>query len=278
MSQLLVDATWLAAYLDQVVVADVRWSPTGGTAEAERAFAEGHIPGAVFLDIDRDLAGVPFVDGPGRHPLPSPEAFARVLAANGIGDDDQIVAYDDVGGSVAARLWWMLDAPGRRAALLDGGLAAWSAPLEMGPAPGRPPSAPSVGPWPADRLADAEAVAAAVGAGGTVLDARVTERFRGQVEPIDPVAGHIPGARSAPWTDNLDDHGRFLSADVLAEHYRALGVTRDELTIAYCGSGVTTCHDLFALRLAGFGDARLYEGSWSGWVSDRARPVAVGEG
>jgi thiosulfate/3-mercaptopyruvate sulfurtransferase len=277
MTELLVDAGWLADHLDEVVVADVRWSPSGGTSAAERAFAEGHIPGAVFLDIDRDLAATPFVDGPGRHPLPSPEAFTRVLAASGIGDDEWVIAYDDVQGSVAARLWWMLDATGRRASLLDGGLGAWSGPLETGPATRRSPTAPEIRPWPADRLADAEAVAATVDAGGLVLDARAAERFRGEVEPFDPVAGHIPGARSAPWNDNLDDGGRFLPPEALADRYRALGASRDERVIAYCGSGVTTCHDLFALRLAGLGDARLYDGSWSGWVSDRPRPVAVGD-
>ena len=124
MTELLVAPAWLAAHLEDVVVVDVRWSPTGRTAAADRAFAAGHIPGAVFLDIDRDLAATPFVDGPGRHPLPTPSGFAEVLASNGIGDDDIVVAYDDVRGSVAARLWWMLDATGRRAALLDGGLAA----------------------------------------------------------------------------------------------------------------------------------------------------------
>ena len=277
MTELLVAPAWLAAHLEDVVVVDVRWSPTGGTAAAERAFAAGHIPGAVFLDIDRDLAATPFDDGPGRHPLPTPSAFAEVLASNGIGDDDIVVAYDDVRGSVAARLWWMLDATGRRAALLDGGLAAWPGPVEESPGRSRPRTNPEVRPWPAERLADTEAVSRAIDTGVPVLDARAAERFRGETEPIDPVAGHIPGARSAQWTDNVDDDGRFRAADTLAERYRALGATDAGSAIVYCGSGVTSCHDLFALRLAGLGDARLYAGSWSGWISDPERPVAVEE-
>ncbi len=277
MTELLVAPAWLAEHLDEVVVADVRWSPTGGTADAERAFAAGHIPGAAFLDIDRDLAATPFVDGPGRHPLPTPSAFTEVLAANGIGDDDLVVVYDDVRGSVASRLWWMLDATGRRAALLDGGFAAWPGPVEEGTGRARARTNPEVRPWPAERLADAEAVARAIDAGAPVLDARAAERFRGETEPIDPVAGHIPGARSAQWTDNVDDDGHFRPVSVLSERYRAIGATDAGSTIVYCGSGVTSCHDLFALRLAGLGDARLYEGSWSGWISDRERPVAVGE-
>jgi len=273
MSQILVDATWLADHLDEVIVADVRWSASGGTAEATRAFAAGHIPGAVFFDVDRDLAATPFVDGPGRHPLPSPEAFTQTLSAAGIGDGDLVVAVDDVQGSVAARLWWMLDATGRGAALLDGGLEAWSGPRERGPARARPATEPEVRPWPADRLANADDVARA----GLVLDARTAERFRGDVEPIDPVPGHIPGARSAPWVSNLDDDGRFLPSDVLAARYRELGVTDDGTVIGYCGSGVTSCLDLFALRLAGFGNARLFAGSWSAWVHDPSRPVAAGD-
>jgi thiosulfate/3-mercaptopyruvate sulfurtransferase len=277
-TEILVDAEWLAEHLGEVVVADVRWSPSGGTAEAERAFAAGHIPSAVFLDLDRDLAAMPFVEGPGRHPLPTPEAFTRTLATAGIGDDDHVVASDDVRGSVAARLWWMLDATGRRAALLDGGLEAWTGELETGPARPREPADPEVRPWPADRLADPGDVMAAVGAGGPVLDARTGERFRGESEPIDPVAGHIPGARSAPWAANLDERGRFLPPDVLRERYRGLGVQEDARdTVAYCGSGVTSCLDVFAMRLAGLGHARLYAGSWSGWIDDRTRPVATGD-
>jgi thiosulfate/3-mercaptopyruvate sulfurtransferase len=277
MSAELVDADWLAAHLDEVVVADVRWSPTESTAGAERAFVDGHLPGAIFFDLDRDLAGRPFVDGPGRHPLPSAEAFAAVLRAAGIRDDDSVVAYDDVRGSVAARLWWMLDATGRRAALLDGGLQAWTGALETGPAPARAATEVETRKWPAERIATADDVAQAVDVGGAVLDARAEERFRGEVETIDPVAGHIPGARSAAWAGNLDDRGGLRSPEELRERYRSVGVDGAGEAIAYCGSGVTSCLDVFAMRLAGMGTAKLYVGSWSGWIHDRDRPIATGD-
>ena len=273
---LLVDADWLAAHRDEVDLVDVRWSPTGGTAAAIRNFEAGHIPGAVLFDIDRDLAGDPAA-GPGRHPLPSPEAFARTLGAAGIGGDRTVVAYDDAGGSFAARLWWMLEGTGRACALLDGALGAWRGPIETGPASPRQAVAVEPRPWPADRLADADAVLAGLRAGAvTVLDVRAAERYRGEVEPFDPVAGHIPGAQSAPWIENLDDDGSFRSGAELRARFTAIGVAEGTRTIAQCGSGVTACHELFALRLAGLGDARLYEGSWSDWVRDPARPVATG--
>jgi thiosulfate/3-mercaptopyruvate sulfurtransferase len=272
----LVQPAWLADHLGEVFVADVRWSPAGGTAAAEEAFEAGHVPGAVFFDVDRDLAATPFVDGPGRHPLPSPEAFARTLSSAGFDDGATAVVYDDVGGSVAARLWWMLDATGRRAAMLDGGLAGWTGSLETGPSHRRPPNHAEPRPWSSDRLADAQAVADALEAGTPVLDARAAERYRAEVEPFDPVAGHVPGARSAPWGDHLDTDGRFLSPDALRERFEALGVTDAGTAVVYCGSGVTSCHDLFAMRLAGLGDARLYEGSWSDWVHNGDRPVATG--
>ena len=276
MSDLLVDATWLASHRDDVVVSDVRWSATGGTAEAERAFEAGHIPGAVFFDVDRDLAGGPFVDGPGRHPLPDPERFATALASRGIGADDLVVAYDG-GGGVAARLWWLLDALGRPCALLDGGLSSWPDPLGTGPAVPRRVAAIDIRPWPEDRLVDAVGVAEALAAGDVVLDARVGERYRGETEPIDPVAGHIPGARSAPFPDVLRADGRFRSQQELRTLFEAAGVTDASVPIAYCGSGVTASLDVFALKLAGLGDARLYEGSWSDWVHDGRRPVATGD-
>jgi thiosulfate/3-mercaptopyruvate sulfurtransferase len=276
MNGLLVDAAWLTAHGDEVVVADVRWSATGGTRETERAFESGHITGAVFFDVDRDLAGVAFGDGPGRHPLPKAEGFAETLATKGIGANDCVVAYDDGAGSVAARLWWMLDAIGQDCALLDGGLKAWRGALEDGPAATRPPAERHVRPWPADRLVDADGVAEALRTGGVVLDARVGERYRGETEPIDPVAGHIPGARSAPFPDVLRADGRFRPPDDLRAMFEAVGVRDGAQPIAYCGSGVTASLDVFALRLAGLGTARLYEGSWSDWVHDPARPVATG--
>jgi thiosulfate/3-mercaptopyruvate sulfurtransferase len=277
MTELVVDAAWLASHRDDVVVADVRWSATGGTREAERAFATGHIPGAVFFDVDRDLAGTPFVEGPGRHPLPSPERFAETLAATGIGPEERVVAYDDVGGSVAARLWWMFDAIGRSCALLDGGLASWPGPLETGLAMVRTPAEVDVRPWPPDRLIEANGVAEALRAGDVVLDARASERYRGEREPIDHVAGHIPGARSAPFAEVVGPGDGFRSPEALRAWFESLGVRDGSVPLAYCGSGVTASLDVFALRLAGLGNARLYEGSWSDWVHDPVRPIATGE-
>ncbi len=273
---LLVDVDWLRGHRDEVDVVDVRWSPSDATG-AIRSFEAGHIPGAAFLDIDGDLAGDP-VAGPGRHPLPSPEVFATTLGAAGVGGDLPVVVYDDARGSLAARLWWMLDAIGRPCSLLDGGLAAWTGPLEKGPA--RPRHAVSVQPrsWRPDRLADAQTVLADLRSGlATVLDVRAPERYRGEVEPFDPVAGHIPGALNAPWTETVDEEGRFRSAPELRTTFASIGVEESGRTIVHCGSGVTACHGLFALRLAGLGDARLYEGSWSDWVRDPSRPVATGK-
>ena len=277
MSELLVDAAWLVQNRDEVVVADVRWAPAFGSAEAERLFSAGHIPGAVFLDVDRDLAGPAFTGGPGRHPLPSPEGFAQTLARAGIGDEDTVVAYDDVGGAYAARLWWMLEATGRRCAVLDGGLGAWPGPLETGAAQPRPSAEVAVRPWPSELLADADDVRDALTAGAIVLDARAGDRYRGETEPFDPVAGHVPGARSAPWTENLGAGGLLRPSGELRERFEALGVHDASNAVSYCGSGVTAAHDILAMRIAGLGMARLYEGSWSDWVHDPSRLVATGE-
>ncbi|MEO8477950.1 MAG: sulfurtransferase [Actinomycetota bacterium] len=275
----LVDAAWLVTHRDDadLVVADVRWVPHGGSEASIDLFEAGHIPGAVFLNLDDDLAARAF-DGPGRHPLPTPGAFAATMGAIGIGDDTAVVAYDDACGSVAARLWWMLEVLGGRVALLDGGLAAWTEPLASGPSAPRMRATFTPRPWPEGALADAREVARALAAGdATVLDARMPERYRGDIEPFDPVAGHIPGAVSAPWVGNLDDEtGRFLTPDALRARFRALDADRDGGAIAHCGSGVTACHELFAMRLAGVRVGRLYEGSWSDWVHE-ARPVAMGD-
>ena len=274
----LVSPEWLVDHLGEpgLVVADVRWVRDGSSRQA---FEAGHIAGAVFLDADVDLSAIG--DGPGRHPLPTPEAFARTMASHGIGDDDAVVAYDDANGSHAARLWWMLDATGHRSALLDGGLSAWGGARVTGPVSAPTPSRSAPRPWAADRLVDADGVATALAADDVVvLDARTTERFRGEVEPIDPIAGHIPGARSAPWEENLDPAtGRFLPPDRLRDRYGALGVHTGDDVIAYCGSGLTAALDLLAIRVAGFdADGRLYGGSWSGWIEDPSRGVSVGDG
>jgi len=269
---LLVSPEWLAEHLRDVVVADVRWDPEGGTDAAEAAFRAGHVPGAVFVDADRDLAAPPF-DGPGRHPLPSPEAFARTLGRLGIGDADLVVAYDTTGGTYAARLWWMLDAIAHPAALLDGGLAAWPGPIENGPGSLAAHVDVAPRPWPRDRIADAQAVADAIDhRDATVIDVRVPQRFSGELEPIDPVAGHIPGAMNIPLAGNLDDVGRFRTREELRERYGGLG-----RVIAHCGSGLTACQTVFAMRLAGLDDVALYEGSWSDWIHDPSRAVATGD-
>ena len=257
-----------------LVVADVRWVPGGS---ARQAFQRGHLPGAVFVDVDRDLAR-PAYDGPGRHPLPTPEAFAETMGSLGIGDGTPVVAYDDVRGSIAARLWWMLDAIGHPVTLLDGGIDAWDAPLENGPGRVPPPSIFTPKPWPRERIVDARQVAAALrDPAMIVLDARAGERYRGDVEPFDRAAGHIPGARSSPWTEQVEpDSGHLLEPGAMAERFAALGVTDATHAIAQCGSGVTACHTLLAMRVAGLGAGLLYEGSWSDWSSDPDRPVAVG--
>lgn len=274
----LVTAEWLAAHLGDPAVrlADVRWyltEPARGRAE----YLEAHIPGAAFLDIDTDLAA-PRGQGPGRHPLPTPAHFAAAAARAGIGPGTHVVAYDAGGGATAARLWWLLRYFGHpQVSLLDGGWQAWQA-LGYPTEPGTPTIAPGTfvaTPNPAlvadaaltDRLRrDPRAL---------VLDARAAERYEGRVEPIDPQAGHIPGARSAPYAGNLRPDGRMLGADELQARYDALGAGTAEQVLCYCGSGVTAAHTVFALHLIGR-DALLYEGSWSDWSSDPARPVATG--
>jgi thiosulfate/3-mercaptopyruvate sulfurtransferase len=268
----LVDAPWLAAHLDEVVVAEVRWSPDG---TGRPAFERGHLPRAVYLDADADLAGDPVV-GPGRHPLPSPASFATTLGRVGIGDDTPVVAYDDAGGSYAARLWWMLDVLGHPVAVLNGGLAAWAGEMESGP--GRRPTAAvcTPRPWPRDRTVGADEVVRALASGGTVLDARASERFRGETEPYDRVAGHIPGAVNLPWTGDMDPGSqRFLHARALRARFAGVGADGADV-IAHCGSGITACHLLLARRVADLPDGKLYVGSWSDWIADPDRPVAVG--
>jgi thiosulfate/3-mercaptopyruvate sulfurtransferase len=264
-----VDVAWWQAHRDSVVLADVRWYLDGRSGRA--AYDAGHLPGAVFVDLDRRLAA--HADpAAGRHPLPSPDVFAEGMASLGIGDDDTVVAYDDGGGVTAARLVWMLRVTGHEAALLDGGLTAYDGPLETATA-ARPVASFTPRPWPAERLAGVED---AVDPANVVLDARAPERFRGEVEPVDPRAGHIPGARSVPVRENVDGTGRFLPADVLRARFAAAGVTADSAVVSYCGSGVNACHNLLALELAGFPPGRLYPGSWSQYSSDPGRPIATG--
>ncbi|RMH79388.1 MAG: sulfurtransferase [Actinomyces sp.] len=272
-----VDASWLAEHLDDVVVADVRWYLDGRSGH--EAYEAGHIPGAVFVDLDVDLAAPP-APGEGRHPLPTPEHLAARLGALGIGDDDTVIAYDDAGGAIAARLWYLLDAVGQKAAVLDGGLRAWTGPptsgaLETGTVH-RPPVTRRVRPWPPERFASLDEVARAARRHDTVvIDARDPDRYRGVPNPVDVRPGHIPGAVNVPFAGNLGPDGRFRPAEELRRRFAAVGAD-ERPAIVYCGSGVTACHDLLALRLAGIGDGRLFPGSWSAWESDPDRPVAVG--
>lgn len=276
----LVDGAELAALVDagEVVVADVRWYLDGRSGRA--AYEAGHIPGAVFVDLDTVLAAPPAPPGRpgGRHPLPSSEEFVDALGAIGIGDARKVVAYDDAAGSIAARLWWMLRAQGREAAVLDGGIDAWPGPLESGPGAVRPAEPSTARPWPDGSIVDADAVDRLLASGeAVVVDARAPERYRGDVEPVDARPGHIPGAVNAPWAANVDPStGRLLAPDVLRARFAALGADGSGTVVAYCGSGVTACHDLLACEVAGLGRGVLYPGSWSDWAAQPERPAAIG--
>jgi thiosulfate/3-mercaptopyruvate sulfurtransferase len=271
----IVDAAWVRAHEGSVVLADVRWYLDGRSGRA--AYEAGHLPGAVFVDIEADLSS-PGHPTDGRHPLPAPEHFADAMGRLGLAADDVVVAYDDSGGATAGRLVWMLRVPGRDAALLDGGLVAWDGPVDSGPgAPRRPVTVPAA-PWPRDRVASADATAAAARFGhAVVVDARSAERYAGTVTVIDPRPGHIPGARNAPWAANLGEDGRFLPSDTLRAKYAALGVEPGTEVIAYCGSGVSACADLLALESIGVTRTRLHPASWSGWSADASRPAATGQ-
>jgi thiosulfate/3-mercaptopyruvate sulfurtransferase len=269
----IVSSSWLDEHLGapNLVVCDVRWYVDGRRGEA--AFEAGHIPGAVWIDLDRDLAGT---NGPGRHPLPHPEHFATAMATRGIGDDTVVVAYDDAGGSIAARLWWMLSVIGRKAAVLDGGISGWMGELSIDTASTTTDVVFTPEPWPPHRVSDVIGVDyARRGSDAVVLDARSAARFAGEPNPIDRRPGHIPGALSAPWTLNVDPaSGLMRSAAELRSRFESLGLFGDAPAIAHCGSGVTACHNLLALELAGYRNAQLYPGSWSDWESDPLRPVA----
>lgn len=273
----IVSSSWLDQHLGapNLVVCDVRWYIDGRSGEA--AFEAGHIPGSVWVDLDRDLAGTKGL-GPGRHPLPQPEHFAEALAAKGIGDDTFVVAYDDAGGSIAARLWWMLSVIGGNAAVLDGGISGWTGELDIATASSPANVSFTPIPWPPQRIADVIAVdSARRNAQSVVLDARSKARFLGEPNPIDRRPGHIPGAQSAPWTSNLDPAtGLMRSPGELRTRFETMGVSDSRTVIAHCGSGVTACHNLLALAVAGFPPGRLYPGSWSDWEADPLRPVATG--
>ena len=274
------DTTGAAA---RVVVVDSRWYLDGRSGV--EAYAHGHLPGAVFVDLDTVLAAPPSAAA-GRHPLPDPEDFARGLETAGVGDDVTVVVYDDAGGVIAARLVWMLRTLGQSAAVLDGGLAAWQAahpelPLETGEpvgAAGVSPASRTVRPWPAAALTTIDETQAAAADGtALVLDARTADRYRGESEPVDARPGHIPGAHSFSCRDNVAADGTLLAPATLRERLTALGADRLPV-ISYCGSGVTACHTLLVLEQAGLPVGRLYPGSWSQYAADRERPAAVGSG
>jgi len=268
-----------------LVVFDCRFS-LADAAAGEAAWREARLPGARYAHLDRDLSGA-HAPGAGRHPWPTVQAFAAWLGRNGVGPRTQVVAYDAGDGAFAARLWWLLRCLGHAdAAVLDGGWARWHAlglPVETGVPQGAGAAADAAvdAPYPfAGRgfdtrlLLDAEAVRARLDGGDALIDARAAERFRGEVEPIDRVAGHVPGALNRPYAQNLRD-GRFKPAAELADEFDALLAGRGpDRAIAMCGSGVTACHHLLALAHAGREGAALYTGSWSGWIEDASRPVA----
>ncbi|MEO5779499.1 MULTISPECIES: sulfurtransferase [Arthrobacter] len=259
----------------RTVLLDVRWAL--GDPHGRDHYLGGHLPGAVFVDLAGELAG-PADPRRGRHPLPPRDRFEESVRRWGVRDNDVVVVYDDSGNTAAARLWWMLRHAGFQTVyLLDGGLAAWRAAgygLATGPeSPARGDVTLSDGAMP---IIDAGQAAAWAGA-GLLLDARAVERYRGEIEPVDPRAGHIPGAVSAPTAANLGNDGRFLPAAELRQRFAALGMSDDVPAAVYCGSGVTAAHEIAALEIAGF-PAALYPGSFSEWSNNPANPVVTGPG
>ncbi len=262
-----------------LVICDVRHDLARADTWGDAQYHAGHIPGAVFVHVDRDLSGAQ-TGANGRHPLPSPEAAAATFGRLGIGPDRQVVVYDQGPGMYAARLWWMLRWLGfDAAAVLDGGYAKWSA-------EGRPLATNATTPVPAafaihrvTPTINASGVMASLARRTLVLiDARARERFRGESEPLDPVAGHIPGARNRPYTSNLDADGTFKHPAFLRAEFDALlDGAKHDLVVHQCGSGITACHNLLAMEVAGLGGTRLYPGSWSEWCANPARPVATGD-
>lgn len=246
-----------------------------------RRYLAAHVPGARYLDLDDDLSSRP-TGSNGRHPLPSVAALTDVLSRAGLRAGQQVLAYDDGDGAYAARLWWLLRWLGHDAvAVIDGGMAAWQArglPVETGEPASVGAGDFSSGPGRTDMVADVLEVVSALGGDvPLVLDARAPGRFMGEANPLDPVPGHIPGARNRFFRDNLAPDGTFKSATELRSDFLGvLGSTAPAKVVAQCGSGVTACHDLLAMEIAGLPGARLYPGSWSEWIADPARPVETG--
>ena len=275
----LIDASTLHAHRNDPnwVVMDCRFSLADPEA-GRRAYRDSHLPGAHYAHLDEDLSD-PITPTTGRHPLPDPERLAQKLGAWGIGHDTQVVAYDDMGGMLAAaRLWWLLRWLGHTAcAVLDGGLPTWrraGLPLTAEMPAARPTA---FVPQPDDRLWMSTEQVLTLSATEVLLDARAAARYRGEMEPIDPVAGHIPGALNLPTDGNLTPEGHFLPVAALRERFAAALNDRSPATVIHaCGSGVTACHNLLAMEAADLGGSRLYAGSWSEWIRDPQRAVAVG--
>jgi len=271
----LVTAGELLAAGELPVLLDVRWAL--GDDRGREKYLAGHLPGAVYVDLETELADPP-TPTLGRHPLPSLQRLQAAARRWGVGADRPVVAYDDTGGLAAARAWWLLRWGGLTdVRLLDGGLGAWvrsGGGLETGDVV--PPAGDVVLSGGGMPVVDADAAAALPGRGGVLLDARAAERYRGEVEPVDPRAGHVPGATSAPTTGNLDGDGTFLPPRELAERFAALGVRPGADVGVYCGSGVTAAHEVAALAAAGI-EAALWPGSWSQWSTAPDRPLELGE-
>lgn len=268
-----IDAEDLVLNDDGWAILDTRfYLPEPDRGEAE--YLEAHIPGAVYAHLDRDLSG-PVTGTNGRHPLPSIEQMVDRLSQWGIDENVQVVVYDTASGQIAARLWWMLRYLGHDAVtVLDGGLDAYGSELRGGREERkRRTFTPRIRD---DMRIDVETLAEHRQQ-HLLIDARAGERFRGEKEPLDPVAGHIPGARNLPSAANLDPEGRFLSPEALRARFEAeIGATNPRDVVSYCGSGVTACHNLLAMEVAGIRGARLYPGSWSEWCADESRPIETG--
>jgi thiosulfate/3-mercaptopyruvate sulfurtransferase len=281
MKTTLIDTEQLAGLLDspQLALLDCRFD-IARSAWGEQAYLEGHLPGARYAHLDRDLSG-PVSAATGRHPLPDPDALALRFGAWGVAEHSQIVAYDQGSGAFAARLWWLARWLGHEAvAVLDGGIEAWRAegrPLESAVPPDATRTFRRREPL-TTALSTREVIEALAADRLRLVDARAADRFAGRNETVDPVAGHVPGAVNHPFSSNLDARGRFLDREALRERWlRTLAGRSPTETAAMCGSGVTACHDLLALEHAGLRGARLYGGSWSEWIRDLSRPVATGE-
>jgi thiosulfate/3-mercaptopyruvate sulfurtransferase len=289
----IVSASWLADHLSEVASADVRWSLDEGPKRA--AYELGHIPGAVFVDLDRDLSDPP--GHRGRHPLPAVDRFLGRMADLGL-LARPVICYDDQSGAVAARLWWMLSTLGYPAAVLDGGIQAWTGALaptdalasesrsnrarivkgteDTGELAGAE-KAKEVRSWPSQAVVDIERVMEEIQSGAVLLDARSRGRFEGTERSVDRRPGHVPGATSRPWTDNVGVDGRLKPSEQLRAELAELGVGQGRW-MASCGSGVTGCHNLLAGAVAGLDRGRLFAGSWSQWAYDDDRPVETGPG